>query len=113
MLPALEALASTEAHKAADPSVSWGPLAFDGLDADEAQRFLWTLTERASSLGGLPRLTAGGREVGQILEVAQWPFPVDGVPDRTVFACVRWTDPAAATSPDLALAGQRVRVIGG
>ena len=104
MLPALDGLA------AADRRVSWGPVAFDGLDADEAQRFLWRVVESSPSV---PKLTVDGREVGEILEVCQWPFPVDGLPDRTMFACVRWTEPAAAASPGLTWAGQPVRVIRG
>jgi hypothetical protein len=113
LLTALDGLTGHRMSKgsipgADDPNVSQGPFEFVGADPDESQRLVWEVVKTSSAT-----LTQGGRAVGRVMEVCQWPYPQGDLPARTMFACIHWTDPSAAGSDDLALAGRPVRLLGG
>lgn len=112
LLSALDGMAGHRVSKASipdadDPSVSQGPFEFVGADPDESQRLVWEAVKTSTAT-----LTKGGRVVGRVMEVCQWPYPQGGHPARTMWGCFHWTDPSAAGSDDLALAGRPMRLLG-
>jgi hypothetical protein len=111
-LPALDGLTGRRVSKASargnapaphrdDPKVSWGQFEFVGLDPDESQGHVFE-----TGLNGLD-VTQGGRVVGQLLELCQWPY------DQKMYACIHWTDPSAAGSDDLTMGDRPVRLLKG
>jgi hypothetical protein len=103
-------LPSTGKLAKASREMSRGPFEFrDASGPDAQQRTLWD----AHDPRGPMKVTEAGRIVGTVLENCQWPYEHGGFPAGTLWACIEWSDPSAATSDDLAMSGRPIRLLEG